>query len=101
MRYHARRYGTVICLDTQKRQYNSSGWPYIAPVVKYNEMKVAVAADSIVTKETHGFYIWILKSMAFIEICFKLSDICIIFADQNKITPTVLQDLGIQDTCIL
>jgi hypothetical protein len=100
MRYHARRYGTVICLDAQKRQYNSSGWPYIAPVVKDNEMKVAVAAESIVTEETHGFYIWILQSMAAIEPRFKLSDIRIVFADQ-KITPTVLQDLGIEDTCIL
>jgi hypothetical protein len=100
MRYHARRYGTVLCLDAQKRQYNSSGWPYIAPVVKDNEMKVAVAAESIVTEETHGFYIWILQSMTFIEPRFLLSDIRLIFADQ-KITGTVLLDLGIQDTCML
>ena len=100
MRYHARRYGSVVCLDAQKRQYNSSGWPYIAPVVKDNEMKVAVAAESIVTEETHGFYIWILQSMAAIEPRFQLSKIRIIFADQ-KITPTVLQDLGIEDSCIL
>ena len=64
MRYHARRYGTVLYLDVQKLQYNSSGWPYIAPVVNNNEMKVAVAAESIVTEETHVFYIWILQSMA-------------------------------------
>ena len=43
MRTHARRYGSVLCLDAQKRQHNSSGWPYIAPCVKDNEMKVAVA----------------------------------------------------------
>jgi hypothetical protein len=52
-----------LCLDAQKRQYNSSGWPYIAPVVKDSEMKVAVAAKSIVTKETQEYYIWILQSM--------------------------------------
>ncbi len=100
MRYHARRYGTVICLDAQKRQYNSSGWPYIAPVVKDNEMKVAVAAESIVTEETHEFYIWILQSMTSIEPRFQLSDIWLVFADQ-KITPTVLHDLGIEETCTL
>ena len=72
MRYHARRYGTVLCLDAQKRQYNSSGWPYIAPVVKDNEMKVAVASESIVTKETHEFYIWSLQSMTSIEPRFQL-----------------------------
>jgi hypothetical protein len=100
MRYHARRYGTVLCLDAQKRQYNSSGWPYIAPVVKDNEMKVAVAAESIVTEETHEFYIWILQSMTSIEPRFQLSNIRLVFADQ-KITPTVLHDLGIEDTCTL
>ena len=100
MRYHARRYGHILCLDAQKRQMNSSGWPYIAPVVKDNEMKVAVAAESIVTEETHWFYIWIIKSMAKIEPQFILSDIDIIFADQ-KITSTVLQELGITDTCTL
>ncbi len=84
----------------QKRQYNSSGWPYIAPVVKDNEMKVAVAAESIVTEETHEFYIWILQSMTSIEPRFQLSNIRLVFADQ-KITPTVLHDLGIEDTCTL
>ena len=38
IRTHARRYGNVVCLDAQKRQYNSSGWPYIAPCVKDNEI---------------------------------------------------------------
>jgi hypothetical protein len=79
---------------------NSSGWPYIAPVVKDNEMKAALAAGSIVTEETHGFYIWIIKSMAKIEPQFILSDIAIIFGDQ-KITDTVLQELGIAESCTL
>jgi hypothetical protein len=100
MRLHARRYGKVICLDAQKRQYNSSGWPYIAPVVKDNEMKVAVAAESIVTEETHEFYVWILHSMTSIQPRFKLLDVHLIFANQ-EITPTVLQDLGIEDICTL
>jgi hypothetical protein len=100
MRTHARRYGNVLCLDAQKRQYNSSGWPYIAPCVKDNEMKVAVAAESIVTEENHEYYVWILMCMVDIEPRFQLSDIRIIFADQ-KITPTVLHDLGIEASCTL
>jgi hypothetical protein len=100
MRTHARRYGSVLCLDAQKRQYNSSGWPYIAPVVKDNEMKVAVAAESIVTEETHEYYIWILQCMVEIEPRFQLCNVRLIFADQ-KITPTVLNELGIESTCTL
>jgi hypothetical protein len=60
MRTHARRYGTVLCLDVQKQQYNSSGRPYIAPCVEDNEMKVAVAAESIVTEENREYYVCIL-----------------------------------------
>ena len=62
MRYNAHQYGSVLCLDAQNIQYNSSDWKYIiAPVVKDNEMKAAVVANSIVTEETHEFYIWILQ----------------------------------------
>jgi hypothetical protein len=67
MRTHACRYGSVLCLDTQKQQYNSSGWPYIAPCVKDNEMKGSVAAESIVKEENHKYYVWILRCMVEIE----------------------------------
>ena len=63
-------------------------------------MKVAVAAKSIVTKETHEFYIWILQLMAEIEPRFELTNIRIVFADQ-KLTDTILQELGIASTCTL
>jgi hypothetical protein len=89
-----------LCLDTQKQQYNSSGWPYIAPCVKDNEMKGSVAAESIVKEENHKYYVWILRCMVEIEPWFQLCNVGIIFADQ-KITPTVLQDLGIESTCTL
>ena len=57
MRYNAHQYGSMLCLDAKKCQYNSSGWKYIiAPnMVKDNEMKAAVVAKSIVTEETHEF----------------------------------------------
>jgi hypothetical protein len=100
MRYHAHHYGSVVCLDAKKCQYNSSGWPYISPVVKDNKMKVAVISISIVTEETHEFYIWILQCMVAIEPCFELANIWIIFADQ-KLTPTILEELRIQSICIL
>ena len=66
MRYNAHRYGSVFCVvsHAQKHLHNSYGWKYIiAPVVKDNEMKAAVVANSIVTEETHEFFIWILQSI--------------------------------------
>jgi hypothetical protein len=63
-------------------------------------MKVAVAAESIVTEETHEFCVWILKSMAEIEPRFQLANMRIVFADQ-KLTDAILQELGITTTCTL
>jgi hypothetical protein len=57
--------------------------------VKDNEMKVAVAAESIVTEENHEYYVWILRCMVEIEPQFQLCNVRIIFANQ-KITPTGL-----------
>jgi hypothetical protein len=99
IRLHVRHYGTVICLDAHKHQYNSSVALY-SPVMKDNDMKITVTAESIVTEETHEFYVWILQSMTSIEPCFTLLDIYLIFAEQ-KITPTVLLDLGIEESCTL
>jgi hypothetical protein len=100
MRCHAWRCGSVLCLDAQKRQFNSSGWPCIAPVAKDDEMKVAVAAESIVTKETHEFCVWILKSMAEIEPRFQLANMRVVFADQ-KLTDTILQDVLQGETFVI
>jgi hypothetical protein len=61
--------------------------------VKDNEMKVAVAAESIVREENHEYYVWILQCMAKIEPCFELSNVWIIFADQ-KITVKMSANSG-------
>jgi hypothetical protein len=63
-------------------------------------MKLVVAVESIVTEETHEFYIWILQAMAEIVPRFQLSNILIIFADQ-MLTDTVLEELRITSTCTL
>lgn len=47
------RFGNVLFLDAQKRQYNCLQWPYIGPVVKDSNMKVRVVLESLVIEETH------------------------------------------------
>jgi hypothetical protein len=94
----------VFCLDAQSHQYNSSGWKYIiAYVVKDNEMKAAVVAKLHYNWRNP----WVLDldpsmhMVVLIEPCFKLANIGIIFADQ-KLTPTMLEELGIQSsTCTI
>ena len=67
MKQNLIRYGDVLCLDTQKRQYNHIGWPYIAPCVKNGDMKVIVTSEAIVVTEDLDLYAWILKSQEEME----------------------------------
>jgi hypothetical protein len=94
------RYGQVLFLDGQKRQYNKMNWPYIGPALKDNEMKVCLGAESIVVEESLKSYKWVLESMCEMEPLFDLSSIKIIFGDQ-LITHGLLVSLGIRDTCLL
>ena len=87
-------------LDAQQRQFNSSGFPYISPVLHDDEGKIAQGAESIVIEESHEVYAWVLTEMARLEPRFRLDKIRIIFADMG-ITNTLLHKLSIHDTCLL
>jgi hypothetical protein len=100
MRSDLLRFGNCLFLDSQKRQYNTVGWPYIGPVVKDSEMQVRCVAESICLEESHRMYVWIILMLVEMEPRFTLSFIDIIFGDQG-LTDQILIDLGISLTCIL
>jgi hypothetical protein len=100
MRCDLLRFGNCLFLDSQKRQYNTQGWPYIGPVVKDSEMKVRCVAESIIVEESHRMYVWVTEMLAEMEPRFKLASIKLIFGDQ-ALTDQILVDLGIHDTCTL
>jgi hypothetical protein len=100
MRCDLLRFGNILFLDSQKRQYNSYGWPYIGPVVKDSEMQVRCVAESIIVEESHRMYVWVTEMLADMEPRYKLSSIKIIFGDQ-ALTDGILVDLGIKETCTL
>jgi hypothetical protein len=100
MKKNIMRYGKVLFLDGQKRQYNKMNWPYIGPALKDNEMKVCLGAESIVVEESLKSYQWVLESMCQMEPRFHLSQVRIIFGDQ-LISQGLLVAMGIQDTCLL
>ena len=56
MRYNLLRYGNIILIDSQKKQYNSSGLPYIDPVINNCENKLCVTAEDIITSEDINMY---------------------------------------------
>jgi hypothetical protein len=87
------RYGHIIFLDGQKRQYNQMNWPYVGPALKDNEMKVCLGAESIVVEKSLKIYKWVLESMCDMEPNFNLSQVKIIFGDQ-LVTHGLLVALG-------
>lgn len=100
MRSDLLRYGSIVFLDAQKKQYNSLNWPYIGPCIKDCDMKVRVITECLICEESYEAYIWVLERMAEMEPRFHLSSIKLIFADEF-ISENILVDLGIQNTCTL
>jgi hypothetical protein len=100
MKLNLLQYGKILFLDAQKRQFNTSNWPYIGPAMKDCEERVCVAAECLCIQECLEMYIWILQMLVEMEPRYQLSQTAIIFADE-LITPSVLVQLGIHNTCTL
>ena len=84
----------------QLRQYNSLGWPYCGVSMTDEDFNACVGPESVIIEESNEGYEWILKAMADIERNFIISNIRLMFADK-KITPMLLQNLGISSSCTL
>ena len=100
MRNMLLQYGDILFLDSQNRQFNKLGWPYIGPAIKTSNNKVGVTAESVVLVEDMNMYQWVLESMALMEPEWSLNKVRLIFAD-GAITDKLLKKLGIEDTCLL
>ena len=83
MRQNLIRFGDLLFLDAQQRQFNNNGFPYISPCMINEENKVAQGAEALVIQESINMYTWIIKEMNCLEPRFKLSNIKFIFADQK------------------
>lgn len=61
------RFGDVLFLDSQKRQFNKIGWPYIGPTIMTNENIVGLNSKALVLIESNEMYTWILEAKAVME----------------------------------
>jgi hypothetical protein len=100
MRLNLIRYGDVLFLDSMKKGFNKLAWPYIGPTVKDGEMKIRQVAECIGIEEKLDVYQFVLQSLASIETRWSLTQLQLIFGDQF-LTETLLEKLGIEDTCTL
>ena len=100
MRTNLIRYGDIVSLGMQKRQYNRMGFFFVPQFVKMGRINVAPAAESIVIEENGCMYIWIFESMQEIELRWDIRNLRYIFSDQG-IRKNVLSKLEIDRICTL
>ena len=100
MRNRLLRYGDVLFLDAQKRQYNKQNWVYIGPVIIDNCLRVGTVIESLSIEETIESYTFVLKSLLDMEQRFDKSQFKLFFSDEF-ITNKLLINIGIQSSCIL
>ena len=98
MRAAFEAFGECIFLDAMKRQQNALHWPYIAMVVLDGDKKIFVACESISCAERIETYAWICNFVFINAPRRRREDVHMIFSD-CFITDSLLQSLGIQDTC--
>ncbi len=94
------RYGRLLFLDFQKRQYNKVNWPYCGPVVLDSDLQICVVAESFFVAECIDGYVFALKSMFKMVPRFNKQSIKLIFADEF-LSDEVLVYLEIIDTATL
>ena len=90
----------IFYLDAQCRQLNKSMFPYISPIVTNSENQLAQTSEGLFIEEFIPCYTWVFKMMSEMEPKFQLRKIRIIFGD-GKITNKLLDNLGIDQACIL
>jgi hypothetical protein len=100
MRESLLRYGDILCLDMQARQYNSSGFPDCSPIGVSSERQNAQTSEALVVEESTETYNWILQSLHEMESRWSPSNLRIVFGD-HKVSMSLMTALGIQETCLL
>jgi hypothetical protein len=100
MRENLLRYGDILCLDMQARQYNSSGFPYCSPIGVSSKRQNAQTSEALVVEESTETYYWILQSLHKMESRWSPSNLRIVFGD-HKVYMSLMTALGIQETCLL
>jgi hypothetical protein len=96
---YTRDYSDIIYLDCMKKRANTIAWPYIAPVVLDGDKKIGTMTESIICSERLDAYKFVVLA-AFAMANANIKGTKIIFGD-GIMGDSLLEDLGIADTCKL
>ena len=90
-----------IALDGMKRQLNHCSYPYISVTGVDGYGQMVVCAEAIVISERIEAYAWLLRCCSAFSCKRKLDGIHAIFGDGLVTCDSLLESLGIQDSCTL
>ena len=96
MRRDIIRFGDVLFLDAQMRQYNTAGFPYASIVMINDENQICTGCETLYIEESTAGYTQMIRDMAEMESRWLLSDVRFVFGDL-KITPRLLTDTGMMN----
>jgi hypothetical protein len=100
MRSNYELFGNFVSVDAMKRQLNNLHLPYIAPVILDEGKTVAVIAESIVCGERQDAYAFVLNAVFEMAPKRPKTEVFVLAGD-CFITPSLLENLGIDKTCHL
>ena len=58
------RFGDILILDAQKRQFNNMCWLYIGLIMKTNENIIRCVSEYVVIAKSLEIYQWVIEPMS-------------------------------------
>ena len=101
MRFDWDTCASSIALDGMKRQLNNVSYPYISVTGIDGYGHMVVCAEAIVISERLEAYAWLLRCCSTFSRQRKLDGVHAIFGDGLVTCESLLESLGIQDSCTL
>ena len=93
------RFGTVLFLDAQKRQFNFWDYPYCAMTMVDSENIVCVGSETLYSDESHQGYKQMIEFTAEMEPAWDQSRVLIVFGDM-VITKKLLRDAKMESALL-
>jgi hypothetical protein len=99
MRRDFELFGDVLFVDCLGRSINEKGWPINTIAMLDGDKKVCLPCEGLTIGESVDSYAWLIKSAVSMAPGRRLEDIRVIYSDGINGGETLLDKLGIRDSC--
>ena len=101
MRRDFELHGSTLFIDRLGRSMNTKGWPYITTAMLDGYKRLCLGAEALTVEESIEAYVWVIQMILEMSPGRDSSGIKVIFADGIVMGETLLEKIGISDTCKL